>query len=215
MALFVIILTGLVLLLLLWKVGRLSSGSVWLVGAALALGLVGYSVQGQPNLAAAPVVPKADLPPAPGEDANARGEFIGKVGAEADTLAQADSYFRIGRPELAARVIRLGLEKNHNSPGLWTGLGNAMVAHGQGRLSPPAEYAYRKALTITPGYPGALYFYAVALAQNGRVDEARPLFSQLLAAIPADAPIRGALVTELQRNGILKPAETGATPPAK
>ena len=139
MALFAIIIAGLALLLLLWKIGKLSRGAMWLVGAALALGLVGYSVQGQPNLAASPVAPKADLPPAPGEGAQARGEFIGKVGAEADTLAQADSYFRIGRPELAARVIRLGLEKNQNSPGLWTGLGNAMVAHGQGRLSPPAE----------------------------------------------------------------------------
>jgi tetratricopeptide (TPR) repeat protein len=215
MALFAIIIAGLALLLLLWKIGKLSRGAMWLVGAALALGLVGYSVQGQPNLAASPVAPKADLPPAPGEDAQARGEFIGKVGAEADTLAQADSYFRIGRPELAARVIRLGLEKNQNSPGLWTGLGNAMVAHGQGRLSPPADYAYRKALKITPGYPGALYFYAVALAQNGRVDEARPLFSQLLASIPADAPIRRALTQELERNGVLTPADAGAAPPAK
>ena len=59
------------------------------------------------------------------------------------------------------------------------------------------------------------YMDVVALAQNGRVDEARPLFSQLLASIPADAPIRRALTQELERNGVLTPADAGAAPPAK
>ncbi len=204
MALFLIIAAGLIVLLGLWKVGRLSSGAVFLVGAALSLGLVGYALQGSPALPASPAAVKpqdaAPVDAAP----QASGDLLGRFGGEAEALKQADSYFRIGRPDLAARVIKLGLAKNRNSPALWTGLGNAFVAHGQGFLSPSAEFAYKKALHITPGYPGALYFYAAALAENGRVDEARPLFAALIASIPPEVPFRAQLRADLEKMGVLK-----------
>ena len=114
-------------------------------------------------------------------------------------------------PDLAARVLKLGLSKNRNSPALWTGLGNAFVAHDRGFLSPSAEFAYNKALRLTPGFPGALYFYAVALAENGRIDEARPLFVSLVASMPPNMPIRAQLLADLEKMGVLK---QGAADPA-
>ncbi len=211
MALFLIIAVGLTVLLGLWKVARLSTGAVLLVGAALSLGLVGYTLQGSPALPAAPVItkPQADVPLDDTQQASA--DLLGRFGGEAEALKQAESYFRIGRPDLAARVLKLGLSKNRNSPALWTGLGNAFVAHDRGFLSPSAEFAYNKALRLTPGFPGALYFYAVALAENGRIDEARPLFVSLVASMPPDMPIRAQLLADLEKMGVLKQG-TGKPP---
>lgn len=211
MSLFLIIAVGLVVLLGLWKVARLSTGAALLVGAALSLGLVGYTLQGSPALPSAPVLLKPQAA-APIDDAQqASGDLLGRFGGEAEALKQAESYFRIGRPDLAARVLKLGLSKNRNSPALWTGLGNAFVAHDRGFLSPSAEFAYNKALRLTPGYPGALYFYAVALAENGRIEEARPLFVSLVASMPQDMPIRAQLMADLEKLGVLK---QGAKEPA-
>ena len=215
MALFLIIAVGLTVLLGLWKVARLSTGAVLLVGAALSLGLVGYALQGSPALPAAPVVtqPQADVPMDDTQQASA--DLMGRFGGEGEALKQAESYFRIGRPDLAARVLKLGLSKNRNSPALWTGLGNAFVAHDRGFLSPSAEFAYKKALRLTPGFPGALYFYAVALAENGRIDEARPLFVSLVASMPPNMPIRAQLLADLEKMGVLKQGAVGPAAPVK
>ena len=72
-----------------------------------------------------------------------------------------------------------------------------------GKLSPGADYAYRRALQIAPGYPGALYFYAVALAENDRAKEARPYFERLVETIPVEAPFRKSLIEDLDRAGLL------------
>lgn len=205
MALFLVIALGLVTLGLLWWRGKLSAGALSVSGAALSLGLVGYALQGSPSLPAAPVAPRpaaAAVPALP--NGSAKDGLMDKVGGEADTLAQADAYFRIDRPDLAARVIRLGLEKNPQSPGLWTGLGNAMVAHDKGLLSPPAEYCYQRALRLVPGYPGALYYYAILLVENDRASEAKPLFAELVRRLPADAPMRSSLIADLQKAGLLE-----------
>lgn len=215
MALFAIVLIGLMSLALLWKLGRLSKGAVAVAGAGLALGLVGYALQGSPALPGAPVRPKDSNPDGGLKQMAARDDLIGKVGSEADTLAQADAYFRIDRPDLAARVIRLGLAKTPDSPGLWTGLGNAMVGHGKGVLSPAAEYCYRRALRLAPDYAGARYFYALALAQNGRIEEAKPIFVSLVRQLPADAPMRPKLVADLIQAGVMTAQDAEPTPPAK
>lgn len=203
MLLFLIIAFGLIVLAALWRPVGLSRGALFLVGAALSLGLVGYSLQGQPGLPSAfPQAKPAQVEAAAGEN-DATGELLGRFGGEAEALKQAESYFRIGRPDLAARVIKLALAKNSNSPALWTGLGNALVAHGRGVLTPAAEFAYKKALGLTPGYPGALYFYAIALVENQRVEDARPLFKQLIDGIPKDAPFRAQLEADLERAGLV------------
>lgn len=216
MALFAVVLIGLIVLALLWRIGRLSQGALSLSGAALSLGLVGYALQGAPNLPSAPVAAKPAMPdPAPDKSAVVREELIGKVGSEANSLAQADAYLRIDRPDLAARVLRLGLARAPKSPALWTGLGNAMVSHGKGLLSPAAEYCYRRALQLAPDYPGALYFYALALASNDRIEEARPVFMRFVRQLPLDAPIRAQLVDELVSAGIMTREDARPTAAAK
>lgn len=211
MLLFLIIAIGLLVMAVLWKPVGLSRGALFLVGASLSLGLVGYALQGQPGLPSAFPQETQAQPTAAEPEGEASDELMGRFGGEAEALKQAESYFRIGRPDLAARVIKLAIANNRNSPALWTGLGNALVAHGKGVLTPSAEFAYKKALGLTPGYPGALYFYAIALVENERVEDARPLFKQLIDGIPADAPFRAQLKADLERAGLVD----AAVPPVK
>jgi cytochrome c-type biogenesis protein CcmH/NrfG len=215
MALFAILFIAVATLLLMWRLGKLSSGASYVSAAGLVLGLVGYSMQGSPNLPSAPVASKALAPLQLPATNNAQNNLIGQVGPESQILAQADAYFRINRPDLAARVLQGALSKDPKNPALWTGLGNAMVGHEKGFLSPAAEYAYVRALQIAPVYPGALYFYAVALAENDRAKEARPFFERLVKTIPIDAPFRKSLIADLDRAGLLSQKTVPLTGTAK
>ena len=214
MGLFAVLFAALAVWLLIWRIGRLSTGAALITGAALSLGLIGYSVSGSPNQPSAPVAKKAEPATLAPSQNNTREALIGKFGSEADSLAQADAYFRINRPDLAARVLQISLKKSPNNPALWTGLGNAMVGHGAGVLSPAAEYCYRRALEIVPDYPGALYFYGVALSDNGRRDDARSVFARLVQTIPVDAPFRSELMDQLRKADLLpqKTAPFGVAP---
>ncbi|MEY3658305.1 MAG: hypothetical protein RL425_1066 [Pseudomonadota bacterium] len=215
MALFAILFVALATLLLMWRLGRLSPGASYVSAAGLVLGLVGYSLQGSPSLPSAIVASKPLAPAQLPSSNDAQNNLIGQVGPDSQTLAQADAYFRINRPDLAARVIQGALRRDPKNPALWTGLGNAMVGHEQGFLSPAAEYAYVRALQIAPGYPGALYFYAMALAENDRAKEARPFFERLVETIPADAPFKKSLVSDLDRAGLLPRKTVPLARPAK
>jgi cytochrome c-type biogenesis protein CcmH len=53
---------------------------------------------------------------------------------------------------------------------LWIGLGNALVDHAHG-LTPPAEFAYKRAAELAPGHPAAPFFYGLALARSGTGQE--------------------------------------------
>ena len=72
---------------------------------------------------------------------------------------------------------------------LWVGLGNALVDHARG-MTPPAQYAYRRAAAISPGYPGPEFFRALALARFGDRAAAGSIWREMLDQAPADAAWR-------------------------
>ena len=72
---------------------------------------------------------------------------------------------------------------------LWVGLGNALVDHAHG-LTPPAELAYKRAAELSPGYPGPVFFYGLALARSGDPQAAVALWRKLLDSAPKDASWR-------------------------
>jgi cytochrome c-type biogenesis protein CcmH len=78
-------------------------------------------------------------------------------------------------------------------------MANALVAHADGTLTPASLYAFRRAAAAAPEHPGPPFFLGLALAQSGRFEEARGLWSRLLAATPSDAPWHAELVDKLQR----------------
>jgi cytochrome c-type biogenesis protein CcmH len=182
---------SLVLLIALWKFGKFDRAALQLLGAAILLAMAGYAWQGRPGLRAAPVPPpaKVDLPDS--EFAGSREAMLGRFDSAARWLTLAESYQRGGDTQNAVGIIRAGLRKSPNDADLWVGLGNALVIHADGMMTPSAELAFRRASEIAPEHPGPKFFYGLALAQGGKLDDAERIWRDLLSTAPPQAEWRG------------------------
>ena len=168
------------------------------IAAALVLGIAGYALQGSPGLPGAPKPPAEEI----GKNASAMVDARGKVSDSSIPTSDrwvviADALARNGRFADAAEVLRGAVEANPGNSEGWLAMGNALVAHADGTLTPAALYAFRRAARADPDAPGPPFFLGLAFAQSGRYAEARQLWADLLARAPEDAPWRGPLADQL------------------
>lgn len=181
-----------------------------LTGAALLVGVAGYALQGSPGM---PGAPKA-----PVENKRAADEALIKQRQQmGDGFAQgqswmilADGLARQGQYGAAAEVLRKGTQQFPKDADLWVSLGNALVGHSDGMITPAAQFAFQKAANIDPAHPGPPFFMGLALAQSGRLADARAMWDELLRRSPADAPYRGDLVERIQRIDSMLAMQSGA-----
>lgn len=162
-------------------------------GAALLLGLAGYAWQGHPSLAGHEV--KAASAVRFDERLAEKRRSIGeRMGPASKWLILSDGIARQGNTEDAANVLLSGLKENPKDPDLWVGLGNALLAHNGGRLSPAASNGYRRALALQPESISANYFYGLALAQSQQFEAAKAIWTELAQRLPENADLRVELV---------------------
>jgi cytochrome c-type biogenesis protein CcmH/NrfG len=192
-----ILLLALAALLALWRFARLDRTVLQFVASALLLGMAGYAWQGSPELAGSPKRPPARQKLPDSEFASVRQDLLGRFDTADRWLTIADSYQRGGNSRDAAGVIRAGLRAHPRDADLWVGLGNALVIHADGMMNPAAQLAFRRAAEIAPDHPGPRFFYGLALAQSGRLDEAERVWRELLASAPPSAVWRGAIEERL------------------
>jgi cytochrome c-type biogenesis protein CcmH/NrfG len=197
----------------LWRFGRLDRGGLQFVGAALLLALAGYAWQGHPGLAGSPHRPPEHRGLPDSEFAKVRQDLIGRFNTADRWLTIAEAYSRDGDTQGAAQIIEAALREHPDDPDLWVGLGNALVIHGGGLMSPAAQLAFDRAAALAPNHPGPKFFYGLALAQGGHLDEAEKVWRDLLATAPPNAMWRGAIEERLQ--AIEQARATGAAPPAR
>jgi cytochrome c-type biogenesis protein CcmH/NrfG len=183
--------------LALWRFARLSGPTLQLMASALLLGIAGYAWQGNPSLAGHPAAPNADVMLPDTAFATERAKLMGRFGNEAQWLDFADALHRAGLDQEAVIAIKSGLAKFPNSADLWVGLGNALVTHGGGMMSPSAQFAFDRAAQIAPDHPGPPFFMGLAYAQAGQIDKAEAVWRALLAKTPPDAPWRADLEQRL------------------
>ena len=195
----------------LWRFGRLDRAGLQFVGAALLLALAGYAWQGKPGLPGAPHRPPEHRGLPESEFAKVRQDLLGRFDTADRWLTIAEAYSREGDTEGAAQIIEAGLRAHPNDPDLWVGLGNALVIHGGGLMSAAAELAFRRAATIAPNHPGPKFFYGLALAQGGHLDQAEKVWRDLLATAPPGAMWRGAIEERLRMIEQVR-AASGAVP---
>ncbi len=205
-----LLLGGGALVALLWRLGKRDRGGLYVIAAAVALAAAGYAWQGRPTLAAAPVTARAEKPDPP-VDVAMRGKLMGRAGAEAERMAYADAYYSAGRPDIAARVLQLGLKDNRNSPQLWVALATAIMAESGGQLVPAAEHAFHEAHRSAPDYPATYFFHGLALAENGRRAEARAQWLELLRRVPPDRAERALVAEQLMASGIISAQDVADT----
>lgn len=172
------------------------------IGAALALGLAGFAMQ------AAPAQPGAPKQAAQHQDragpllVEARKALIGAVGTPNlpnRWLMTADAMTRHGQYGDAAAMVLGAVEVNPKDSESWVALGNNLVGHADGVLTPAAMHAFRKAAEADPASPAPGYFLGLALITNGKLAEGRAIWVDLAAKAPAEALWRGELAERIKR----------------
>ncbi|MEE4453492.1 tetratricopeptide repeat protein [Novosphingobium resinovorum] len=209
---FVIALALLVLaaLLFVFKVPR---GTREAVASALLLGIAGYVLQGSPKLAGAPKEADESVSADPAALVEGRAKVTNSgIPTNNRWVVIADGLARNGRYADAAEVLRGAVEDNPKNADAWLALANALVAHADNMLTPPALYAYRRAIDAEPDAPGARFFLGLAYAREGRLAEARELWVEVVKNAPEDAPWRLPLAQQLMRLDAAIAAQNGQAP---
>ena len=181
----------------LWKWGNLPRSAFEPVAAALLLGLAGYALQGQPSVPGKPVKAAQGMVDVDEAEIATRAKMGQRFGSGPSWLVAADGAMRAGLPQAAVTYIKSGLKENPRDPDLWVGLGNALIVHSGGMVSPAATFAFQRAADISPEHPGPPFFMGLAHAQAGQFARARAIWTELLARAPADAPWRADLEARL------------------
>jgi cytochrome c-type biogenesis protein CcmH len=166
---------------------RVRGGLLTASAAALLLAAVGYAVQGSPDLPGSraefgdthDVLPLTD----------ARHAFFGYFTPAESWLRMSEALAHDGKSEDSVGILENAVKRYPGDPQLWIGLGNALVDHARG-LTPPAEFAYKRAEQLAPGYPAPPFFYGLALARSGDRQGALTLWRQILKTAPANAEWR-------------------------
>jgi cytochrome c-type biogenesis protein CcmH/NrfG len=194
---FIILIVALIVFAALWHFAKLERGPLQFVLAALLLAMAGYAWQGRPNLDGAPRRAEAVKGQPDSPFMALRREMFGQFDRADAWLILSENYRRGGRTWEAAGLIRNGLRASPRNATLWVGYGDALVAHGGGRLSPASELAFRRAEALAPKHPGPPLFYGIALAQSGSFAEAEQQWRRALALAPAAASWRPELERQL------------------
>jgi cytochrome c-type biogenesis protein CcmH/NrfG len=202
-----ILAVGALVLIALWKFARFDRAALQLTAAALLLAMAGYAWQGRPSLPGKPAPPPVRIAKPDSEFAETRKAMLGEFDSAGAWLSMAESYQRQGDSQSGAEILQSAIRKSPNDPDLWVGLGNALVIHAGGLMTPSAELAFRRASKIAPEHPGPKFFFGLALAQGGKFDEAESLWRGLLQTAPPDASWRP-MVEE--RLAMLGPARNAA-----
>jgi len=100
----------------------------------------------------------------------------------------APVYLRLGRIEDAIKARRKALALNGETSERQAGLGEALVAASDGKLTPEARKSFTRAVELDGGNIKARYFTGVAAEQDGQPAAAVEIWRAMLAGAPADAP---------------------------
>ncbi|MEO1045313.1 MAG: tetratricopeptide repeat protein [Pseudomonadota bacterium] len=199
MALLFIGIIGLLALIAVYVIARPPMAGMQLIAAALFLGIAGYAWQGSPTLESANKAPREEA--AEADEAllatrNAMGERFGDA---QQWLILADAQSRQGKYTAAAKVLRNAVKDHPENVDLWVALGNALVGHSDGLLTPASQFAFQRAATLSPEHPAPPFFMGLSLAQSGRLEDARAIWKELYDRSPEDAPWRADLEQRLAR----------------
>ena len=181
---------------LLW-LGKLPRSVFELTGAAVLLGVAGYAWQGNPGMAGVSVEP-AEKPNSFDESSiESRKDLGERFGTAQQWLTFSDALNVRGKHGMAANYLRNGVKEHPQDPDLWVGLGNALVVHTGGIITPAAQFAFQRAAELSPEHPGPPFFMGMAYAQTGKIDQARAIWTELLERSPEGAPWRKDLESRL------------------
>jgi cytochrome c-type biogenesis protein CcmH len=172
-----ILLVALVTLGAIFLFGKLPAAARPLAVAAVMVGVAGYALQGSPSLPGKPIVAPEQLEGFGEAITDRQQGMADRFGPAAQWIAMSDGFARTGKTALAAQTLEKGLERYPDNVDLWVGLGNALVAHGGGVMSPAAALAFDEAAKRDPNHPAPPFFAGLAMAQSGDLKGADAVWS--------------------------------------
>lgn len=196
------------------------------VGAIVAIALPAaaaalYMVLGSPNLPSQPLAERGAIPgrtqvaQAGGGGAAASQEGLASIEKMVESLSDRlekdptdfDGWMLLGRSYGVMEAYDKAVEAYARAAALPEGFGDAnaqmqlgetIIFASQGVVTERAQGAFRRALEIDPGHPGAQFYLALAMGQAGNLRGAYEGWLALAAQSPADAPWMPALRARLE-----------------
>jgi cytochrome c-type biogenesis protein CcmH/NrfG len=176
---------------------RRDKGALQFLAAALLLALAGYSWQGHPGYAGSPKAPPGEQRLPDSAFATLREDLLGRFDSAWSWMNLADAFARRGDTREAAEVLQTAVRREPRNAKLWIGYAHALVVHGGYQMNPAAQLAFERAAALAPNHPGPRFFYALSLAEGGRIDEAERIWRDLLPTVPANSNYRPAIEAQL------------------
>jgi cytochrome c-type biogenesis protein CcmH len=100
----------------------------------------------------------------------------------------APIYLRLGRFDDAIKARRAALALGGETSERLAGLGEALTAAEDGKVSAEAKAVFERAVALDAEHVKARYFLGLAAEQDGRPADAAKTWRAMLAGAPADAP---------------------------
>ncbi|MEO5759037.1 MAG: c-type cytochrome biogenesis protein CcmI [Mesorhizobium sp.] len=130
-----------------------------------------------------------------------------------DVLAPV--YLRMQRFSDAVTAYRNAIRLDGDSAVRQAGLGEAIANAAGGIVSADAQDAFEASLKLDPSNPKASFYLAMALAQEGRANDAVAAWQAMLGTLPPDSPWRGAVEQALAKSGNSGNSSVASGEPAK
>lgn len=163
---------------------RIAAALVLVLVPALSVG--GYLVIGRPDLPDAPLAQRLS---ARTEDpsvellvARVEAHLAAEPGDVRGWEVLGPVYMKVGRPDAAARAWRTAIDLAGPTERRAIGLGEALVAAAEGAITPEAQDAFRKALTVAPASVLPRMYLAAALSQDDKHAEAAAAWKAIVAS---------------------------------
>ncbi len=182
-----------------WRWGGLGRAGALPLAAAATLGAAGYAWSGAPGVpgrlmsaGAERVDEAADLFAL--RDRLGSGDF----GVARNWIVFSDGQARRGRTELALAILKRGLRDAPKSTDLRVARAFALIAHADGAITPAAELAMDEVRALDSASPAPDFLAGEEAARADRLEEARAIWTRLLARAPADARWRDDVAVRLE-----------------
>jgi cytochrome c-type biogenesis protein CcmH len=168
-----------------------------------ALVLPVYALLGSPGLSSRPFQAEAPVDGGKLDIATLIGRIEAHLathpdeGKEYETIAPV--YLRLGRFEDGVRARSEALRLLGETPDRLAALAQARIMAAGGVVTREASEAIAKALGLDPKHVKARFLRAMALEQEGKLEDAVAAYKTMLADAPPEAPWRAAVETRLAR----------------
>lgn len=189
---------------------RRDRGALQFLAAALLLALAGYSWQGKPDRPGSPKAAQA-REPLPDDDFTVlHPDLLGRFDRAYVWMMRADADRRAGNLIGSAQTLEAAVRNNPRSYSLWIAYAYALVAAGDGLMSPAAQLAFDRAGQLAPNHPGPLFFYGLALARGNNWDQAEQVWRGQLQELGPNQPLYRVALEE--RLAAIRQARASGTP---